>query len=100
MQRFDRGLKVLRRQLDVETVMGANLLEQDKSLKDNVAVDYSGFDITIPDRLRFPNTADTFAAIGDELTDAIVLATGAESVSLQRVENDAREPLVIRAALS
>lgn len=29
MQRFDRGLKVLRRQLDVETVMGANLLEQD-----------------------------------------------------------------------
>ena len=78
---------------------GVNLLEQDRSLKDKVVVDVSGFDVTIPDRLRFSNTPATFAAIVDELTDAIALATGAESVSLHRVENDEREPLLIRATL-
>lgn len=78
---------------------GVDRLLQDSALKGKLEVDTTGLELAIPDRLRYPNDPTTFSVIEDELVGAIRSATGAESVSVEQVANDRREPLTIRAHL-
>jgi hypothetical protein len=79
--------------------LGAALLEQDVSLRGRVSVETAHFELTIPDRLAYPNRPDVFEEIKDELSSVILKASGVANVSLERIDNDAREPLAIRATM-
>ena len=78
---------------------GALALESEPSLNGQLEVDRTQFELSIPDRLSYPNRADTFDQIEDELSAVIRDVSGANNLLLERIDNDAREPLSIRVAL-
>ncbi len=65
MERFDRGLKVLRREIDLDLVMGENLLEQDGY--------FAGADA--------PRLAALHQALGDPEARAVLCARGGYGVT-------------------
>ncbi|HEX7071785.1 MAG TPA: hypothetical protein VF190_13310 [Rhodothermales bacterium] len=79
--------------------LGATLLQQERALRDRIAFDLAHFELMIPDRLTYPNRVDVFEAIKEELSSVILQASGVANVSLERIDNDAREPLAIRATM-
>ena len=83
----------------LRTLRGGRLLEEDHSLRGRIEVDTADFDLTIPDRLGYPNSPETFAEIEEELSSVIRQVSRGAAVSLARIDNDARESLTIRATM-
>jgi hypothetical protein len=78
----------------------ASLLETDGRLAGAFALEGGKFLYIANDRLRLPNTADSFAAIQPDLQAAAAALYGDQSVSVTRLDNDPRERLtaVVEAA--
>ena len=76
------------------------LLESDSRLGGSFALEGGKFLYSANDRLRLPNTDDSFAAIQPDLMAAAAVLYGNQSVSVSRLDNDPRERLtaVVEAA--
>lgn len=76
----------------------AQLLQGERSLA-GLRVRTDELEILVVDRLAFPNTRETFDAVKEELSTVVRRAFSDEAATLVRIDNDAREPLALRAAI-
>lgn len=78
------------------TVQAGQRLIQDTNLR----LRADEVEITFPDRLHLPNTAETFAAIQDEVTAVLQTTFGTAAIELTNGAVDERRPLTIQAAIT
>ena len=62
-----------------------------------VEFDFHQVEFQLIDRLKFPNTPETFAAIQDEVSTFLQTVYGVDDIQLTYVEGHPREPLTILA---
>ena len=80
-------------------VRAARLLETDDALDGRFTFRADAFDLTLLDRLRAPNRPETAEAVRDALAPVVADLFGGRNVRLERVENDAREPITLRVRI-
>lgn len=80
-------------------VKGALRLEGDDSLEDKPSFRTDEMEIRLLDRLNYPNEKETYELVEDELRETAKELFGDGTVSLERVENDPRDPLTIRVQI-
>ena len=78
-------------------VQGALLIERDDALDRRVRFSRTEFEIRILDRLNYPNDAEGLAAAESQLSPVFRSFLEGSGPSIDRIDNDAREPLVLRA---
>ena len=78
-------------------LQAADLLAQEAEL--GLVPDPTRVSLTIPDRLTYPFTAETVAAVSPVLTRFLADACGTEEVRLTHPEPDARYPLTLHASV-
>ena len=71
------------------------LLENDSRLAGGFALEGGKFLYAANDRLRLPNTAESFDTIHSDLAGAAATLYGDQPVSITRLENDPRERLTV-----
>lgn len=71
------------------------LLEEDTRLGGAFALEGGKFHYCANDRLRLPNTEESFAALQPELLAAAAVLYGDQPVVVSRLENDPRERLTV-----
>lgn len=86
----------------IGTVIGyalgvANKLEHEPELAGKLAFHYDRLTLRLNDRLRAPNTADTFAATREDLTAAIGGSLGSTTVTIEHL-SDLEQAFGVRAA--
>jgi hypothetical protein len=60
---------------------------------------YNEVQITLLDRLNFPNTAETFATVRDDLTALLRYVYGEVELQLSTAYDDPREPFAVKVSV-
>lgn len=103
-------LVTLKRQRDpsltsaVETALSkllvvARLLQDDPSISPAIPFDAREIEVTLLDRLRYPNTEESAAVVVDQIGSTVGGWLGVSEWSAERVADDPRLPLAIRVKL-
>ncbi|HVU14917.1 MAG TPA: hypothetical protein VHD90_26765 [Phototrophicaceae bacterium] len=74
----------------------AQLLETEASLNPKPRFSAGEIEVRFPDRLQFPNTPETFAAVKDDLRSVFTEVYASDSVEIAPVEQDARYLFSVR----
>lgn len=80
-------------------VRAARLLETDEALGGRFTFRTDAFDVTFLDRLQAPNRPETAEAVREQLAPVLSELFAGREVWLERIENDPREPLTLRARI-
>jgi hypothetical protein len=79
-----------------QAIKACDLLEQDPLWKDRVLFDAGDLYVLINDRALAPNTPESFAALKDELTEALQQVMGDVAFEISYEQGDPRARLKIR----
>lgn len=79
---------------------GVRLLIEDESLSEKISFRTDELEIRFPDRLGWPNEQESYDRAEADLASVAGEVFGKENISLERVENDPRDPLSVRVRLS
>ena len=82
------------------TAKFGSMLEADNRLDGELLLDGSSFLYMTNDRLHAPNSDETFAALKPDLETAAAALYPGKTVTVTRVENDARDRLSARVSVS